>query len=254
MHSDLIFKLKSLAEKYETSAFLEKDPSQFMHRFTNPIEQELVAFIAASLSFGRREQILSHIQLILDECKNHVLEWTINGYYNDFFTQGDKSFYRMFTHNQLKTFFNQLSLFIKSHGSLGKYFRSLYEKQSACNPDIYLHQVICSCFPNECSLIPHTAATSAKRVNMFLRWMVRDNSPVDLGLWNWYKKSRLLMPLDTHVMQEATSLEILEPSANGKPKSASLKTAVELTKKMSVVFPDDPVKADFALFGLGVDN
>ena len=62
------------------------------------------------------------------------------------------------------------------------------------------------------------------------------------------------MPLDTHVMQEATSLEILEPSANGKPKSASLKTAVELTKKMSVVFPDDPVKADFALFGLGVDN
>lgn len=89
---------------------------------------------------------------------------------------------------------------------------------------------------------------------MFLRWMVRDNSPVDLGLWTWYPKQDLLMPLDTHVMQEATNLELIPPAQSGKPRAASLKTAVQLTECLRQVFPDDPVRADFALFGLGADK
>ena len=84
---------------------------------------------------------------------------------------------------------------------------------------------------------------------MFLRWMVRQNSPVDLGIWTWVSPKELIIPLDVHVMQQAIKLNLLPENA-----SASLKTAQTLTAKLSEVFPDDPVRADYALFGLGISS
>ena len=84
---------------------------------------------------------------------------------------------------------------------------------------------------------------------MFLRWMVRKNSPVDLGLWDWYSPQKLLIPLDTHVMQEAIKIGILDEKS-----TASRKTARILTNEMERIFPEDPVRADYALFGLGIDT
>ena len=79
--------------------------------------------------------------------------------------------------------------------------------------------------------------------------MVRDNSPVDLGLWTRFiDKRTLIMPLDTHVMQEAARLGLLDS------KTASMNTALKLTSRMLEVFPDDPLKGDFALFGYGVNH
>ena len=83
---------------------------------------------------------------------------------------------------------------------------------------------------------------------MLLRWLVRGNSPVDLGLWTWYSKENLLMPLDVHVMRQANELGLI------KSKSANLKTAQELTKKMKEIFPDDPLRGDFALFGYDIEK
>ena len=89
---------------------------------------------------------------------------------------------------------------------------------------------------------------------MMLRWLVRKDSPVDLGIWTWFSQENLLMPLDTHVMSESYKLNLLLKTPSGKEKSASLKTAIILTEVMKEVFPLDPVRADFALFGLGVDE
>ena len=83
---------------------------------------------------------------------------------------------------------------------------------------------------------------------MFLRWMIRRDSPVDLGLWKWADPASLIIPLDTHVMQEAVGLGLLPQGA-----AASRKTAELLTAAMQEVFPGDPCRGDFALFGLGVD-
>ena len=91
--------------------------------------------------------------------------------------------------------------------------------------------------------------SACKRTNMFLRWMVRQNSPVDLGIWTWYSPKNLIIPLDTHVLQQAKKLNLLPQSA-----TACFKTAILLTEKLSYYFPDDPVKGDFALFGLGVSE
>ncbi len=84
---------------------------------------------------------------------------------------------------------------------------------------------------------------------MFLRWMVRKESPVDLGLWNdIIDQQTLIMPLDTHVIQEANRLGLI------KTKSTSMKVACELTEKLRKIFPEDPLKGDFALFGYGINN
>ena len=84
---------------------------------------------------------------------------------------------------------------------------------------------------------------------MFLRWMVRKDSPVDLGLWNDIIDQRtLIIPLDTHVIQEANRLGLI------KTKSTSMKIACELTEKLRKIFPEDPLKGDFAFFGYGINN
>lgn len=241
--------IKNLANKYENKEFLLNDPSQFMHRYSSPEEQEIAAFIAANMSFGRREQIISKTESIFLEAGKNLFEWVQNRKYKKFFSKGENSFYRMFSHNDFILFFDSICYFLEESGSIGKHFYKIY------NTDTYLAPLICNLFPKNCHLIPHSKTTAAKRINMFLRWMVRDNSPVDLGLWkNWNKKNKLLLPLDTHVMQEATNLDLINLNKNGNIPSANIKTCIELTKLMLNVFPEDPCRADYALFGLGVDK
>ena len=82
---------------------------------------------------------------------------------------------------------------------------------------------------------------------MFLRWMVRDASPVDLGLWSFIDKRSLLIPLDTHVLNQALSLGLVSS------RTASMSAVKRLSDRLLEVFPDDPLRADFALFGVGVN-
>ena len=98
-------------------------------------------------------------------------------------------------------------------------------------------------------VIPKNAQSACKRVCMFLRWMVRTDSPVDLGLWSdFIDRSSLIMPLDTHVMQQACKLGLL------KSRTTSMSTALRLSDVMNTIFPGDPLRGDFALFGYGVNN
>ena len=118
-----------------------------------------------------------------------------------------------------------------------------------------LSSIISDAFPAQCPIVAHGKDSACKKIHMFLRWMVRDNSPVDLGLWShWYKKTDLLMPLDTHVMQQSAQLGLLPLTKAGTIPATSLKTAMALTDAVREAFPDDPVRADFALFGMGVDK
>lgn len=119
---------------------------------------------------------------------------------------------------------------------------------SLSQPSLPLDQLVSQAFPTA-AIVPKGKNSANKRIHMFLRWMVRTNSPVDLGIWSWYPQSELLIPLDVHVMEEGINLGLLPPNAK-----ASRKTAVELSAKLSQVFPGDPTRGDFALFGLGVDE
>ena len=106
--------------------------------------------------------------------------------------------------------------------------------------------VIADAFP-QCRAVPQNAGSANKRTNMFLRWMVRTGSPVDIGLWTWFSPADLVMPLDTHVLRQAKKLRLISERSAGTEK-----TARELTRALKQIWPDDPCRGDFALFGLGV--
>ncbi|WP_294428715.1 TIGR02757 family protein [uncultured Treponema sp.] len=248
--TELAEKLIQLAQTYETADFLKKDPSQFMHRFSKVRDVEAVAFISANLAFGRRDQILSHVEQILTAAGSSPAEWILSQKYNDFFPENEVSFYRMYTNHDMRLFFDGLRGILENSDTIGDFFKNRWEQdcssRSQTQETAFLHQIIASAFDPKCKLLPHSKDSAAKKVNMLLRWLVRLDSPVDLGLWTWFEPKNLLMPLDTHVMQQSNNLGLISS------KSANLRTAIELTKKVAEVFPDDPVKADFALFGLGV--
>ena len=234
-------KLISLADRYEVPEFTEGDPSQFL-RWYNPEEGrgtvadvEVASFIAAMLAFGNRKQFIPKIRSVLetsDRSLGSVTEWLKAGAYKSDFPKGAVKFYRFYSYDDMQVFFGELADILKKYGSLGEYFKD---------------RDLSTIFPKS-TIVPKGRSSANKRVHMFLRWMVRRGSPVDLGLWTWADPASLIIPLDTHVMQEAANLGLIPQTA-----AASRKTAERLTAALAEAFPGDPCRGDFALFGLGVD-
>ena len=238
--------LRKLAEKYETKEFLHGDPSQFMHKVSGEFNREATAFTAAALSFGARKQFLPKIAEIVDCASGDVDLWVRSGEYRSRFAADDKApFYRFFTMSDMRMFFDAFRSILMRHGSLGELVCKRAERSGVCAVS-----EICKAFADVggCKAVPCNALSSCKRLCMFMRWMVRDSSAVDLGLWaDFVDKTSLAMPLDTHVLCQSQRLGLR------KTKTSSMRCAVNLTQKLKEVFPDDPLKGDFALFGLGVD-
>lgn len=276
MNEALKVKLRSLADCYEVSSFCDEDPSQFL-RWYQPVagrgtvaDVEVASFIAAMLAFGNRKQFIPKIRQILetsDRSLGSVTEWLKAGAYKKDFPSGPAKFYRFYSYDDMQTFFGELADILKKAGSLGEFFRTKMEeggdtggspvREGSERPRSglkrggdfpLLYEIISQAFP-ESAIVPKGRTSANKRIHMFLRWMVRRNSPVDLGFWDWANPASLLIPLDVHVMQEAAKLGLIPEGA-----TASRKTAELLTSALAEVFPGDPCRGDFALFGLGVDK
>ena len=237
--------LRRYADLYENEGFLSGDPSQFMHRVRGAANQEATAFVASSLSFGSRAQFLPKIQRILDMAGGDVDAWVRSGAYADAFGEGDgRCFYRFFTYAAMRAFFDAYRSIMREYGTLG----GLVEARCGGDAGAAV-SAICAAFRERgaCAVVPKSPDSACKRVCMFLRWMVRSGSPVDLGLWSGFVDRRtLVMPLDTHVIQEARRLGLMRGGG------ASMSAARRLTAALAEAFPDDPARADFALFGYGV--
>ena len=244
-------RLKSLADKYENADFLTADPSRFLRFYSEPKEQELLAFVTAQLAFGQREQFIARLERMLESVGGGLFsEWLLGGGYKKFFPKSEKKFYRFFSFADMNSLCRRLAQIVSESGSLGQAVREEYARPSnaAVPKELRLVSALVRLFPKQ-KCVSQNPRGACKKLHMFLRWMVRQNSPVDLGLWKWASAADLLIPLDTHVLQEAARLGLIAKNA-----SASAKTAIELTQKMAQVFPGDPARADFALFGLGVDK
>ncbi|MCR4940563.1 MAG: TIGR02757 family protein [Treponemataceae bacterium] len=298
--------LKKLAEKYETADFSDGDPSFILKRYTQTVDVECSAFIAAILSFGRRDQFIPKIQAIFDEADRHggPEKWLVSGAYKSFpaavcgspdthdkatgpcsvasvspgagtnsandkpISPSEKKFYRFYSYRDMLDLFERLQCILMQYGSLGKCIRIGYESfssEEACKSKTGKRKIgACSSILvraperllftledtfSSCRAVPGGKASAAKRLCMFLRWMVRQDSPVDTGLWRWFPQKDLIIPLDTHVLQESIRMGLLPEKS-----TASLKTALLLTEKLKEIWPDDPCRGDFALFGLGVER
>lgn len=237
--------LKALSCKYENKEFLIDDPSKFMHEVSGKLNQETMAFIASTLSYGSRKQFFPKIQFILNKSNGDVYNWILKEKFIDDIPDNDKCYYRLYTNHTMIAFFHALKNLFIDFQSLGKYI------ELNADDGFTAIKALVSYFSSKNIevIIPKNTNSSCKRLCMFLRWMVRDNSPVDLGLWSQpIDKCTLIMPMDTHVLTEAIGLGFLNN------RTASMNSAKKLTEEMKHIFPDDPLKGDFALFGYGVNK
>ncbi|MBQ7449538.1 MAG: TIGR02757 family protein [Paludibacteraceae bacterium] len=255
--------LEQLASLYETADFLQGDPSFFMHQVTGEPNQETMAFLAAAISYGSRKQFLPKIGQMLSWSEGEPYEWVLRGKYEKHICKDDNScFYRLYTYKQMNLFLNRYQQLLQKYGSL-KQFTIHNSQTSSCTSVAFLPpyanhhsqttldaiaKITAYFSESESGIIPKDTTSACKRLCMFLRWMVRDNSPVDLGIWaDIIDKRTLIMPLDTHVLHQAERLGLI------KSRNATMATAIKLTAEVAKIFPDDPLRADFALFGYGVN-
>ena len=238
-------KIIQLADKYETPDFLPADPSSFMHKVSGEANQEAMAFIASCLSYGSRKQFFPKIQFILDASRGEVDQWLRSREWEKDIPNTTACYYRLYTFHDMHCLLTAYSTMLNEYGRMKEYVR----RNATTGIDAVA--VLCRYFAEKeaSKIIPKNTSSACKRVCMFLRWMVRSSSPVDLGLWaDIIDRRTLIMPLDTHVVQEANRMNLLNS------RTASMSTARKLTASMLEIFPNDPLRGDFALFGLGVDE
>lgn len=221
------------AEEYHCSDFIAADPVQFPHRYTVKEDIEISGLLTAILSFGNRIQILKKADE-LDRIMGHApLTYVLSGKWRDDFPESDgRSFYRMLSYADVRGYFEKLYRVYAA----GKTLEDALKEYKG----IPMQQL--------CSFLGVSDRSPQKKLNMFLRWMIRTGSPVDFGIWPTMSASQLVIPLDTHVCRVAYQLGLTESA------SFSLNNAKKITAALEKVFPGDPCLGDFALFGYGVNH
>jgi uncharacterized protein (TIGR02757 family) len=247
----VITQLRNYASLYETQDFLNGDPSWFMHQVKGRANQEVTAFVAAALSYGSRQQFMPKIEQLLQSAGGDLYHWILNGKYEAFIPDVQRCFYRLYTYKDMRRFLTVLQSLLLKYGSIGRFAKMAAQNvHEADSKGLKVLEELSEYFwsQNVPLFVPRPHSSACKRPCMFLRWMVRDKSPVDLGLWtSFIPKTSLFIPLDTHVLQMANRLGVLQN------KTAGWSAVVKLTTAMKQVFPDDPARADFALFGFDTD-
>ncbi len=235
--------LDNLVEKYEKKDFIKNDPIQFPHNYSSKEDIEISGFISSLFAFGKRELFIKKLNetFNLADCPFELIidykKYNLENFVYRFIKSIDLI--------ELLSLLNKLYVVDKS--SLAELF---YEKNNRFKRvvDYFYKNSNCPNNSGFCFLFARPENKSAlKRINMFLRWMVRDGE-VDLGVWDFISKSELIIPLDTHVARLSRKFNLLKRASN------DYKAALELTEKLKEFDEYDPVKYDFALFGLGVNE
>jgi uncharacterized protein (TIGR02757 family) len=246
--------LKELLEEkydlYNRASFIESDPIQIPHLFSIKQDIEIAGFLTATIAWGQRISIISNARKLMGmmgsspyefvmEANNQQLEKLLNFVHRTF--QGEDCLF----------FINSLRHIYMKYGGLEEAFSSGYSiNQDIADSIIGFRDTFfeIECLPRTYKHVPNiTKGAAAKRLNMFLRWMVRkDNRGVDFGLWKSIPPSALYLPLDLHTSNVARKLGLLARKQN------DWQAVVEVISKLSKFDPIDPVKYDFALFGLGI--
>lgn len=236
------------AEHYQSQEFIEADPIQIPHRFSKKEDIEIAGFLAATIAWGNRSSIIKNatkMMSLMDESpydfiKNHQTKDldVFNGFVH-----------RTFNAEDLKYFIGALQHLYKNHGGLET---AMSENVEELGVQTALHHFKKRFFelPHQIRTQKHLAdpfkGSAAKRINMYLRWMVRSSSTgVDFGIWKSIHPRQLSCPLDVHSGTIARKLGILDRKQN------DAKAVVELDHQLRLMDAEDPVKYDFALFGLG---
>lgn len=241
----------SLAQEYNNKSFIAKDPISFPHRFTEKKDIEISSLVSSWIAYGNRKAILQTLNTLhqdFEKVSNSPFSFIKN---RDFAQYKDNNtcLYRFYKWNDYYNLCQRLYEIYIEQG-----FASLEDKldcmiskpeNTATFSDVLL--ALINIFSGITG-IPKDDSSACKRLCMLLRWLVRDDKIVDFGIWHILSPKDLVIPLDTHVFQMSKTLELTQRN------TASMATAMEITQSLKTIFPQDPTKADFALFGYGVAN
>lgn len=235
--------------EYNTLEFIDSDPVQIPHLYTQKEDIEIAGFLAATIAWGKREMIIKNSHKMMDFLGNSPYDFILNH------TEDDLSKFEHFVHRtynleDFKFFIRSLKNLYTNHNGLEGVFTK-YQSKESLQPAIHEFKKVFFEIPHLPRTTKHVSdpikGSAAKRINMFLRWMVRrDTYGVDFGLWKNISPSLLSCPLDVHSGNVARKLGILQRKQNDG------KALLELDTSLRIMDPKDPVKYDFALFGLGV--
>ncbi len=239
--------------EYNSVQFIEKDPICIPHSFAKPQDIEISAFFAATLAWGNRTSIINSCKRILAAMDHAPHDFLLNHEEVDL-----KRFlhikHRTFNATDLLYFIQFLSHYYQQHASLESAFcpSGMKGKIDMKERLIYFNQTFFS-MDHPARTQKHVSSplkkSACKRLNMFLRWMVRkDAKGVDFGIWKAIKPSELICPLDVHVGRVAHRLGLIQEN------KGNWQTAEALTDALRQFDANDPVKYDYALFGLGVEE
>lgn len=242
--------LDKKVEQYNNVAFIETDPISIPHKFTRKEDIEISAFLAATIAWGQRKTIIKNANHLIEFMDNSPYDFVLNSSEQDL-KPFSKFVHRTFNGDDAIYFISSLINIYKNHGGLENVFMKSYNKtKSVSEALIYLREIFFE-LPHLSRNTKHFSNvaknSSAKRLNMLLRWFVRkDNTGVDFGIWENVSPSDLYVPLDVHTGNVARKLGLLTR------KQSDWKAVEELTHNLRQFDADDPIKYDFALFGLGV--
>ena len=241
--------LDEKAALYNHPRFIETDPIQVPHRYSRKEDIEIAAFLTATIAWGNRKSVINNAYKMMELMGNTPYDFVMSHTEKDL--QALRNFvHRTFNGIDLMYFIQALRHVYKTHKGL----EALFAAQAGKNN---LQQSISS-FKGIFFELPHPGRTekhisdpgkgsAAKRLNMFLRWMVRkDTAGVDFGLWQGLSPTRLSCPLDVHSGNVARKLGLLHRRQN------DAKAVAELDKSLRRLDPEDPARYDYALFGLGI--
>ncbi len=252
--------LEGLYKKFEES-YLYSDPLGFVHKFNSPKDIEIAGFIAAGLAFGNVRQILKILNKI-DSILNHKFyDFTVNFTTDEGFKVFKGLYYRFIKEKDFIALFYVLSEIIKEHGSIEDFFLEGYDPVS-----LNLKDAITSFSERALNLVDYSNVygsnsgdakiqyfftspkdnSPCKRLNLYLRWMIRNSDNLDFGIWQNISPSQLIIPVDTHIARLSRYIGLTAH------KNPSFKMAMEITENLKKLDHFDPVKYDFAITRLGI--
>lgn len=237
--------LDEKANLYHHPRFIQTDPIQVPHQFERKEDIEIIGFLTATIAWGQRKSIIANAYKLVELLENRPFEFLTKKTEEDL-EQIDPFVHRTFNHIDLKYFLRALRKIYLNHGGLEEAFSN---GQNQLERIHNFHKLFLSfSAPERTSkhVSDPKTGSSAKRLNMFMRWMVRDNSSgIDFGLWTNIKTEELMLPLDVHTGNVGRQLGLLTRKQN------DWKAVEEISSNLRKMDPRDPIKYDLALFGLG---
>ena len=250
-HAELKKYLDHLVERFEQPAFIEADPIALPHGFDDPRDQEIIGLYAALLAWGQRRTVLNKLAELCERMRYQPYRFV-----REFDAARDAARLADFKHRTFQPadafeLTRRLSAVLREYGALEALFA---HHLPTAAPDVRL--AIQGFSDTVLTILPQTpprlrkhlarpdAGSACKRLNMYLRWMVRPG-PVDLGIWQAIEPDKLVLPVDVHAGRQARALGLLTRKAD------DWRAALELTEACRAFCPEDPARYDFAFFGVG---